>query len=95
MTPRFRGEILIELMKIETPEQKAIHEAGQLIELFKMCTSSKDEAKRTAMFSVQREVEMLESLNKQKYIVHWAQDKFNQLLNEKNLVLNELKNTQS
>lgn len=75
-------------------EQDARHEAEELIQLFLMCTSSKEEAKKCAVFSMKKEIELLEKTNKEKFIVHWAQEKFNLLLQDKNMILHELKNYQ-
>lgn len=72
-------------------QQEANHEAEELIQLFLMCTSSKDEAKKCAIFSTKKEIELMEKIFKEKFIVHWAEEKFNKLLQDKNLVLQELK----
>lgn len=72
-------------------EQEARHEAEELIQLFIMCTSSKEEAKKCAIFSARKEIELLEEISQEKYIVHYQQERFNKLLQDKNLILAELK----
>lgn len=72
-------------------EQEANHKAEELVQLFLMCTSSKEEAKKCAIFSARKEIELLEEINKEKFIVHYQQERFNILLQDMNLVLQELK----
>lgn len=72
-------------------EQEANHKAEELVQLFLMCTSSKEEAKKCAVFSARKEIELLEEISKEKFIVHYQQERFNKLLQEENLILSELK----
>lgn len=73
-------------------EQEASHEAEELIQLFLMCSSSKEDAKKCAVFSVKREIELLEKISQERFIVHYQQERFNMLFQDKNLVLMQLKN---
>ena len=72
-------------------EQEARHEAEELVQLFLMCKSSKEEARKCAVFSMKREIELLEKISQEKYIVYHQQERFNTLLQDKNLILQELK----
>lgn len=71
--------------------QEAQHEAEKFIQLFLMCTASKEDAKKAGVFCLKREIELMEVMGKEKFIVHWSMEKFNKLLEEKNLILDELK----
>lgn len=75
-------------------EQEAHHEAEELMQLFLMCSSSKEDAKKCAVFSIKREIELLELISQEKYIVHYQQERFNKVLQNKNLILHKLKNYQ-
>jgi hypothetical protein len=72
-------------------EQEARHEAEELLQLFLMCCSSKEDAKKCAVFSVKREIELLEKISQEKFIVYHQQERFNMLLQNKHLILAELK----
>ena len=50
-----------------------------------------EDAKQCTIRCVKLQIEVLEKINKEKYIVHWGQERFNNLLQSKYQLLTELK----
>lgn len=71
-------------------EQEAKHEAEQIMQLYCMVTSA-NLAKATALFSVKRNIELLEHLQKEKFIVYFNLERFNQIITDNKMILEELK----
>lgn len=72
-------------------EQEAKHEAEKLMQLFSMNSPSAKFTKSAAMFSVKREIELMEYILNGKCVVHWALEKYMVLIAEKRIILDELK----
>lgn len=73
-----------------TEEQES--EIKRLMKLFHELPSiGIDDAKQCVIRCIKLEIELLESLNREKFIVHWSQEKFNDLVQDKYKLLSEIR----
>lgn len=67
-------------------------EIKRLIKLFnELPTIHLEDAKQCAIRCIKLQIEMLEKIDEEKYIVHWGRDRFSQFVQDKYQLLTELR----